>query len=101
MKPRIEKTDWDRVLQLACDIVNASSTDDEILTESKRESLFRVLDELEAKYGKHPSIIATRGDFSANRNEALLFFQEALELARFYDDRDEEEEILDSIKGLG
>ena len=30
MKPRIAKPDWDRVHQLACDIVNASSMGDEI-----------------------------------------------------------------------
>jgi len=100
MKPSIEKADWDRVHEMACGIVNATSIGDGILSESKHESLFSVLDELEAKYGKHPSIIATRGDFTDDRNEALSLFQQALVLARFYEDKEEEEEILDSIKNL-
>ena len=100
MKPRIEKADWDRVHDLACEIVNATSINDGILSESKHLSLFSVLDELESKYGRHPSIIATRGDFTDDPNEALALFHQALELARFHDDKTEEEEILDSIENL-
>jgi len=100
MKPRIEKADWDRVHELACEIVNATSINDEILSDSKHQSLFYVFDDLESRYGRHPSIIATRGDFTEDPNEALALFQQALELARFYDDKAEEEEILDSIKNL-
>ncbi|HEY5892303.1 MAG TPA: hypothetical protein VIT91_03640 [Chthoniobacterales bacterium] len=100
MKPSIAKPDWDRVHQAACDIVNAYTMGDEILGQSKRERLFDVLDELEEKYGEHPSIIATRGDFSENRDEAMACFQKALKLARFYGDKEEEAGILDSIENL-
>ena len=100
MKPSIEKADWNRVHELACEIANATGIDDGILSESKQESLFSFLDELEVKYGKHPSIFATRGDFTDDRNEAFSLFQQALVLARFYEDKEEEEEILDSIKNL-
>lgn len=100
MKPRIEKSDWNRVHELACDIVNASSIDDQILVDTIRESLFSVLEELEEKYGEHPSIIATRGDFSESGDEAMVHFQKALKLARFYNDKEEEAEILDSIENF-
>src|SRR5687768_2471737 len=100
MKPHIEKVDWDQVTELACDVVNASAMDDEILQQAKLAGLFALLNDLEAKYGPHPSIIATRGDFTENPAEALLHLQEALTLARYYDDRVEQEEILDSIESL-
>lgn len=100
MKPRIEKADWDRVTELACDVVDASAMEDEILKQSKLAGLFAFLDDLESKYGPHPSIIATRGDFTEDPLEALQYLQKALTLARYYDDRFEEEEILDSIENL-
>jgi hypothetical protein len=100
MKPRIVKSDWDQVHELACDIVNAIAMDDEILSQSRRVSLLDLLNDLEQKYGEHPSIIATRGDFCENRDESMACFQKALKLARFYKDEIEEIEILDSINNL-
>ncbi len=100
MKPEIAKSDWDQVTELACEVVNASSMDDDILSQSKLSRLFDVLDSLEEKYGEHPSITATRGDFTEDATEALIHLQKALSLARFYQDEEEEAEILDSIENL-
>ena len=59
----IARVDWDRVHQLAVDIVNASSADDVNTVAQATRQLHAVLDELEARYGRLPSILATRADY--------------------------------------
>jgi hypothetical protein len=94
---RIAKPDWDRVHELACDIVNASSAEDGVLTASKTEALMSVLSELEAKYGPCAKITATVADFTEEKDESPRLYQEALRLARAEGDAEEERLILESI----
>ena len=53
---RIAKIDWDRVHELACEIANEASQEDNVLAESKTEALMCVLKKLETKYGACSSI---------------------------------------------
>jgi hypothetical protein len=98
MRAPIDKQDWDEVHDLACDIANAIAMEDVILQESKLAGLFRLLDQLGRKYGDHPALLATRADFILDHAEAMKIYGKALEIARRYQDREEEEEILDSIR---
>ena len=100
MKERIAKFDWDRVQEVACEFANAVIMEDVVLSESKRESVMDLLDELEIKYGERARITATRGDFLENPHEAEKCFERALELSRAENDPEEEFEILDSIRRL-
>jgi hypothetical protein len=61
----IATEDWDRVHELTLRIggaplANVDATADEVAT----QRLLAVLDELEAKYGARPSILATRGHYA-------------------------------------
>jgi len=56
----ISSEDWDLVHELAIEIVNATKEDEEA---AYRRRLLDYLDELEAKYGALPSILATRADY--------------------------------------
>jgi hypothetical protein len=58
---RIAKVDWDRVHELVCEIANATSQND-VLAESKTETLMYILKEFEAKYGVCSRITATIAD---------------------------------------
>jgi hypothetical protein len=59
----IARADWDRVHQLALDIVNASSLDDAPVGARAKGELLALLDELQERYGPLPSILATRADY--------------------------------------
>ena len=74
----ISAEDWDRVAEAACQIVNASAMDDEILCAHHTCALFEILDELESQYGRIPSILATRADFSDDPQVAIPLLEEAL-----------------------
>lgn len=74
----IRTEDWDRVHAAACEIVNASSMDDPVLCEHHTVLLFETLDELERHYGRIPSILATRADFTDDPQVAILLLEEAL-----------------------
>jgi hypothetical protein len=66
----ITTDDWDRVHELAVDIVNADETE----AETCRGRLLAYLETLEQKYGELPSILATRADYvdDPRRRETLL-----------------------------
>jgi hypothetical protein len=95
---RIPKVDWDRVHELACDIANASSQKDDVLTASKTETLLSVLKELQAKYGTCSRITATIADYTVGNSEFL--YREALRQAKAEGDTENERLILDSLKDL-
>jgi hypothetical protein len=80
----IRDEDWDRVHELAVEIVNAGEGDegDECTAE-----LMSYLDRLEEKYGLLPSIVATRADYVAEPRESLALLEHAYELARERQDR--------------
>jgi hypothetical protein len=55
--------DWNRVEELATEIVNASAMDDDVLGASKVENMREHLAELRDRYGEHPILIETEADF--------------------------------------
>ncbi len=77
----ITTADWVRVEEAASQIVNASLMDDEILGAHHKSALFQLLDELEGRYGRVPSILSTRADFSDDPREAIPLLEEALALS--------------------
>ena len=96
----ITKPDWDRVEQLAWEVVNTSEAGDDLSNASAVSELLQYLQKLLQKYGDHPSILSTIGDFLDDPDERMTYYKKALELAREHGDKAEEEETLDSIKHL-
>ena len=92
--------DWDRVHELACEIANASSQDDDMLAESKTEALMCVLKDLEAKYGVCSRITATIADY-AEEGRQLSLYRDALSQAKAEGDVENEKLILDSLAEIG
>ena len=93
---RIAKADWDQVHELACEIANASSQDDDVLAESKTEALKCVLKDFEAKYGVCSRITATIADYTEDDRKVPLY-REALSQAQAEGDVENEKLILDSL----
>jgi hypothetical protein len=60
---KIHRDDWKRVLEKACDIANATETEDDPMYEVYREAMMTLLDELESRYGRQSRILATRADY--------------------------------------
>ena len=77
----ISDEDWNDVHELAVEIVNHSAVDDHAAEGRARALLVELLDRLDQKYGKRPSLLATRADYveSPNERERLLLsaFSEA------------------------
>jgi hypothetical protein len=76
----ISDADWDRVKELAVAIATASE-DEEDGGEKETLALMGFLDGLEAKYGRLPSILATRADFLDDPEQAVVLLEQAWELA--------------------
>ncbi len=74
----ISTEDWDRVHQLAPAIVNEGDTAE---SDSARAELLAYLDDLEAKYGTLPSIVATRADYVRDVAESVSLLKKAYALA--------------------
>ncbi len=77
---------WDKIEKLAGEIVAASVKEDFTMMEIQTEYLFDALDELEAIYGKVPSLLATKGDFMPEGQDPVPFWTEAYALAVERDD---------------
>jgi hypothetical protein len=77
----IARVDWDRVHQLAVDIVTASASDDANTVAQATRQLHAVLDELEARYGRLPTIVATRADYLDDPGQQEQALLEAYRLA--------------------
>src|SRR6266516_3862086 len=75
----IRDEDWDRVHELAVEIVNAGESEE---GDEHTAELLAYLDRLEEKYGLLPSIVATRADYVAEPRESLALLERAYELAR-------------------
>jgi hypothetical protein len=97
---RIAKADWDRVHELACEIANAASQDDDVLADSRTEALMCVLEELEAKYGVCSRITATIADYAEEGRQRSLY-QDALSQAKAEGDVENEKLILASLAEIG
>jgi hypothetical protein len=92
----ISSEDWDRVHELAVDLVNAS--DDE--GESVRQRLFECLRELTSKYGELPSILATQADYVDDPIESEALLLRAFDLVQSRGDRSNICEISLSLADL-
>jgi hypothetical protein len=74
----ISTEDWDRVHVVAVDIVNASAVGDDVLCAHHTQRLLDILDELEVTYGRIPSILDTRADYTDDATVAIALYEEAL-----------------------
>ena len=90
----ISGEDWDRIRALAVDVVNASAVGEDL---AERTRLFEALDGLERKYGRLPSILATRGDFAESTNERVTCLLDGFALATERSDRSNQLFIADSL----
>ncbi|MGV3662666.1 MAG: hypothetical protein ACO1TE_20955 [Prosthecobacter sp.] len=99
MKP-ISQEAWSAVHQKACDIVNASLMEDEVLMASGQAAMLDILDALEAQFGRQTAVLATRADYVEGADARRQLLEEALVLAREQGDGFEVEEILDSLQRL-
>ena len=59
----ISTADWDRVNELALEVVNTSTAEDHEGNERAKRRLKSLLDDLQEKYGPLPSLLATRADY--------------------------------------
>ena len=87
----IDGADWDRVHELAVDVVNCSAAEDHAGGARARAFLIALLDQLDEKYGPRPSLLATRADYvdSSDQREQLLLSAYA-EADRIADDTNRE-----------
>jgi hypothetical protein len=83
----ISFSDWDRVRELACEIVNTSSSGNDNASSEATECLLSWLDTLQGKYGELPSILATKADYIEDTSERLRLLKRAYELAEVRQDK--------------
>lgn len=93
----ISTADWEVVHDLALKIANAEAESD---TNVYKKQLMLYLDELEAKYGVLPSILATRADYVEDRAEAGALLRQAYTIAAAARDTLNMKEIAESLKEL-
>ncbi len=96
----ITKRDWDKVGVIACRICNAGMADDNQGCRRARNALLTCLDELEMKYGRLPSIVATRADFGGNARLRVKLWKEAYSLALVRADKKNLALISSSLAGF-
>jgi hypothetical protein len=70
----IRDEDWDRVHELAVEIVNAGDAEK---CDEQKAQLLECLDRLEEKYGPLPSILATRADYVKEPEESRELLERA------------------------
>jgi hypothetical protein len=78
----IATEDWDRVHELALQVVNKSTEGDEAASDAASLRLRELLDELQEKYGALPSLLATRADYVASPEEREYWLLAAYEQAQ-------------------
>jgi uncharacterized Fe-S radical SAM superfamily protein PflX len=96
----ITKAAWNRVIEKACDVANATRTDNDPMFDVYREQMLELLDELEAEFGMQSRILDTRADYIDDPLERRRLCTRALELARAQNDQDEIEVVLQSLRDL-
>ena len=96
----ITKAAWDRVIEKACDVANATRTDNDPMYDVCREQMLHLLDELEAEFGTQSRILDTRASYIDDPLERRRLCTKALELARAQNDQDEIEVVLQSLHDL-
>jgi hypothetical protein len=65
----ISAEDWDRVHELALQVVNASAEGEEAASDVAAAQLLELLDDLQQTYGPLPSLLATRADYISDGPE--------------------------------
>src|SRR4051794_24282438 len=98
---KVSREDWERVIEKACDIANATDNEADRMYHVHLEGMMVLLDELEKRYGPQSRILATRADYIQNVSDRRALYENALVLARQANELDEIEEIMDSINRLG
>ena len=83
----ISTEDWDRVHELALQVVNATTGDDEEASAAATRQILTLLDDLERKYGPLPSLLATRADYVETPSERQHWWEAAHEQALARGDR--------------
>ena len=96
----ITKAAWDRVLETACDIANATLTDDDPMYEVYRAQMLEVLDVLEVEFGPNSRIFDTRADYIDDPVERRRLSTKALDLAIEQGDQGEIDVVLQSLSDL-
>lgn len=94
----ITKAAWDRVIEKACDVANATETDDDPMYEVHREQMLEILDDLEEGFGVQSVTLDTRADYLDDPLERRCLYMRALELARDENDPDQVEVVLQSLR---
>lgn len=77
----ILKCDWNQLQELVTDYVNDELGSDASEEESIRSSILNYIDMLLSKYGKLPSLLATRADYVRTDREAVQLLEEAYQIS--------------------
>lgn len=84
----ISTKDWEVVQDYAAKIANAACADNDATSDALTKELFSYLECLESKHGKLPSIIAMRAYYACDISQQVNLLQEAYELAKQLNDRE-------------
>ena len=74
----ISAKDWEFVENEEFRIANAIMQEDDVLVSHFIEKLHSILDELLKNYGRLPSILSTKADYTKNPEKAILLHEEAI-----------------------
>ena len=96
----ITKAAWDRVIEKACDVANATRIEDDQMYDVYREQMLEILDDLEVEFGTQSRILDTRADYIDDPLERRRLCTKALKLAREQEDQEEIEVVLQSLRDL-
>ena len=94
----ISAEDWDRVHDLAVDVVNCA--DDSVAWTAARRAMRDYLRELHDKYGDRPSLWATEADYADSPHETEELFLKAFDLAVRIEDEKNQKAIALSLAGM-
>jgi hypothetical protein len=96
----IATEDWDRVHELAVEIVNLSAESDAAASDQASRRLVELLDDLQEKYGPLPSLLATRADYLDRFEDREYWYLAAYRLAAERGDLKNLESISESLASL-
>jgi hypothetical protein len=77
-------SDWNRVQDAICPIVNATLANDDAVADSLFIGLQETLHELRCKYGDHPILLETEADFCRDPDESIRLYSNALNIAKAF-----------------
>lgn len=96
----LTKAAWDRVIEKACEVANATRSDEGPTYDIYRQQMLDLLNEIEAEFGTQSRILDTRADYTDDPLERRLLRTKALKLARAMNDPEEIELISQSLREL-